>query len=211
MTSILLTGATGRLGKELVKLREFLAHSHTDMDITVPSSIAAYLDEHKPSLIVHAAGYVDSLKPENDAAEAIRCYETNVMATKHLVDYATCPIIYISTEGVVEPYNVYTLTKYISEGVIRTHHNYTIVRTNFWPRPFPFPKACDDLLTVGDYVDVVAGKINQLIDLPCENKVVYVGTGVKTVFDVARETVPDIEPVPCQQFGIPSRKGLLNI
>lgn len=208
---ILLTGASGRLGTEIQKLGIYLTPDLDEFDLTVPENVFAYLEKHKPSLIIHAAGYVDSLKPEVDALEAVKCYELNVTAVKCLIKYAKCPIIYISTEGVIEPYNMYTLTKLMAEYVIKQHPRYTIVRTNFWLRPFPFPKAAGDLLTIGDYIDVIAEKINQLVELPCENDVIYIGTGIKTVFDLAVQTVPDIESVPSETFGIPLRKGLLNI
>lgn len=211
MTKILLTGASGRLGTEIQKLGVYLTPDLDEFDLTIPKSVSTYLEKHKPSLIIHAAGYVDSLKPEIDSSEAIKCYELNVTAVKCLISYANCPIIYISTEGVIEPYNMYTLTKLMAEYVIKKHPSYTIVRTNFWPRPFPFPKAAEDLLTIGDYIDVIAEKINQLVELPCENDIIYIGTGIKTVFDLAVQTVPYIEPVPSETFEIPLRKGLLNI
>lgn len=209
MSSILLTGGSGMLGGELLKLRDFLTPTHAELDITQSEQVKDYLHRHNPSLIVNCAGYIGSSEEDNN--EIARCYEVNVKGVKNLTNYATCPIVHISTEGVVEPYNSYTMTKFMAERVVQKHTRYTIVRTNFWPRPFPFPRACHDLLTIGDYVDVIANRINRLIDLPCENEIVYVGTGLKTVFDVAKVTVPDIEPVACANFGLPMRKGLLNI
>lgn len=211
MGEILLTGGSGRLGTELQRLRPYLAPNRSELDITDEQNVEAYLTEHEPRLIVHSAGYVDSLKPETDEAEKEKCYQENVAAVYTLIRHARCPIIYISTEGVIEPYNTYTMTKLVAEYAFKGFLGHTIIRTNFWPRPFQFPKACDDLYTIGDYIDVIAGKIDELVDKPCTDEIVYVGTGVKTVYDIAKQTVPTIEPVSCKAFGIPPRKGLLEV
>lgn len=211
MSEILLTGGSGRLGTELRKLRSYSAPTREELDITNPSNVAGYLSEHNPRLIVHSAGYVDSLKPEKDPEEKEKCYQANVIAVDTLIKYARCPIIYISTEGVIEPYNTYTLTKLLAEYALKRFAGHTIIRTNFWPRPFQFPKACDDLYTIGDYIDVIAKQIDELVDAPCSDEIVYVGTGVKTVYDIAKQTVPGIEPVSCKLFGIPRRSGLLDV
>lgn len=216
---ILLIGASGRLGNELVKLREYLTPSSTEFDLTDTKKMTAYLAKNKPDLIVHCAGYVKSLEPETDAMEAIKCYTLNVLATKSLVRVAQCPIVYISTEGVIEPYNMYTISKLLAENVVKKHPQHLIIRTNFWPRPFPFPKAANDLYTIGDYIDVVAEQIDDYIGLYEKSltdgrydfNLVYSSSDVKTVYDLAKQTVPDIEGVPCETFGIPKREGLLKI
>lgn len=205
---ILLTGGSGKLGQELQKHRDYLAPTRDELDLTKEASIAYYLNLHKPDLIVLSGGYVKSLEPETDDMEAIECFWTNVISVQYFIKFAQCPIVYISTEGVIDPYNIYTATKLMAENIIKKHRSYTIIRTNFWPRPFQFPKAADDLITIGDYVDKIAFIINCIIGMPCQNEIVYAGTGAKTVASLAAQTRPDIERVPAATFGIPKRREL---
>lgn len=189
---ILLTGGSGQLGKELKKLRKYIAPTHKDMDITSKKSVASYLKKIKPSLILHAAAYTDTLKPEDDPVEAYKCYVTNVIGTRNIVQNAKCPIVYISTENALEPYNFYIITKLGGENEIKRHHSYQILRTSFRSIPFEYEKACTDMLTIADSVDIIAKLINKAVDLPCKNKIVYIGTSIKTVFELAKKTRPNV-------------------
>lgn len=210
---VLLTGGSGQLGQHLQRLRAFIAPSHCEMDITDRDSIKKALDHYKPDLIVHAAAYTNVTPPEKDAAEAILCYQTNVLGTRNLVSIATVPIIFISTETVLHPYNFYALTKLQAENEIKKHSRYTIIRTSFRDDPFEYSKAPEDMLTIGDTVSVIANLLNLAFDLPANNKIVYVGTGVKTVYDLAVRTRPNVEKVSYKSIGFPlaPMDELLNI
>lgn len=214
--NILLTGASGQLGKELVKLRDYWATpTHWEMDITSEESVKEYLNQVnflKPTLIVHAAAYTKThdLSPE----EAATAYLVNVIGTRNLVKHASCPVIYISTESAVVPYNFYVLTKMQGETeVIKSQQPYKIIRTSFRSVPFEYTKACTDMYTIGDSVNVIAKLIDAEIDKPIQNQLVYVGTGVKTVYDLAVRTKPDVEPVLRRQLPnyLPSFEELKNL
>lgn len=210
---ILLTGGTGQLGKELLKLREYLAPSHQEMSITVENSVKNYLSNHKPDLIVHAAAYTDTSSPEKDPAAAAECYHVNVLGTRNVVKYAKCPIIFISSESVLEPHNFYVLTKIQAEKEVARHSSYKIIRTSFRCNPFEYDKAATDMLTLADVVEKIAPLIDKSIDLPIENDVVYIGTGVKTVYELAKQTRPDVQPVSRSDLNasLPAMHSLLNI
>jgi dTDP-4-dehydrorhamnose reductase len=193
---ILLTGGSGRLGTELRKLRGYTAPDHDDLDVTRPEHVARTLAEVQPDLIVHAAAYTDTSLPDRVPVEAVRCWRTNVLGTRNIVDLATCPILHISTESVAHPYNFYCCTKLQAEHEVALHrHGFTIARLGFRPDPFPFAKAATDMWTLGDTTAVVAGLVDKLIDQPPANGVVYVGTGLKTVYELAQRTRPDVEGV----------------
>lgn len=208
---ILLTGGSGKLGTELQRLRKYTSPTHQELDLSDEQSVVNYFKDKRFDLIIHAGAYVSSLTPEEKPIEALRCFETNVLGSRYLVQNAKCPIIYISTEGVIDPYNVYCISKLAAENEIKKHPHYSILRTNFWLDPYPYLKACDDLYTIGDRIDAIAGMIDDLIGVDCQNKVLYVGSGPKLVIDIARKTRPDIETVSCEEFGIPNRKELVQI
>jgi dTDP-4-dehydrorhamnose reductase len=210
---ILLTGGSGQLGQELLKLRKYLAPTHAEMDITDESSVKKYLAKHKPDLIVHAAAYTNTGLPERDGAAAAECYRVNVLGTRNIVANANVPIVFISSESVLEPHNFYVLTKIQAEREVMRHDHYKIVRTSFRANPFEYDKAATDMLTLADVVEKIAPLIDKTVDLPCENNIVYIGTGVKTVYDLAKQTRPDVLPVTRDdlQANLPAMHSLLNI
>src|SRR6185295_17590637 len=80
--------------------------------------------------------------------------------------------------------------------IVKTHPQHLILRTLFKPNPFPFPKAYFNQYTQGDYVDVIAEllayKIQSFLVDPVSEET-YLGTGRKTILDLARRTRPDVE------------------
>lgn len=214
--NILLTGASGQLGKELVKLRDYwAAPTHWEMDITNEAAVRDYMSQVsflKPDLIVHAAAYTKT--HDLSAEEAYTAYTINVLGTRNIVKHASCPVIYISTESAVTPYNFYILTKMQGETeVIKSELPYKIIRTSFRSVPFEYDKACTDMYTIGDSVDIIAKLLDEEIDKPVTNELIYLGTAVKTVYDLAARTKPDVEPVLRRQLPnyLPSFEELKNL
>lgn len=120
---ILITGANGLLGQELVKqllqegsstivatskgicrLPEAYAAKVTyiDLDITFGQQVAEVLASVKPDCIIHAAAMTQVDDCENDKQH---CYNTNVGATRFLIDGAKgadSRFVYISTDFVFD-------------------------------------------------------------------------------------------------------------
>lgn len=192
---VLLTGASGLLGTHL-KI-EADRPSHRELDITEPLDWTGKYD-----LIIHAAAYTDVQEAETNRAE---CFDVNVVGTMRLLEaYPTTPFVFISSEYAKNPINFYSLTKSIGEQLVTTHPNYLIIRTLFKPSPWPYEKAFIDQWTLGDYVDKIAPRIEQVIkDWDFKSKLTYVGTGRKTMFDLARETRPDVKPNYIKEMKVP--------
>lgn len=204
--NLLFIGAHGLLGSHLVpslkKLdgdgtlypRVFLdAPKREKVDVTKPFKIPFAITEKKYDLIIHAAAYVDVQKAEIEKRE---CFTVNVQGTINLIDtFPEVPIVYISSEYAHNPVNYYSETKLAGETVVKAlAKNYLIIRTLFKKSPFPYAKAFKDQMTQGDYVDVIAPMIaQQIVDWKFDNKTIYIGTGRKTMFDLAKRTRPDIE------------------
>ncbi len=212
--NILLTGGTGQLGQELQKHRSYLAPSHKELDIVDPDSVAKYFGKNVIDLIIHSAAYTDTLKPDNNAEEAVKCWRTNVIGTRNFVAQATCPIIYISTESAIEPYNFYILTKMQGEQEVKLHkYGYTIIRTSFRSDPFEYPRAPIDMYTIAGTVADIAPIIDQEVNVAPTNTTIYRGMKVKTVYELAKETRPDVIGLPRADIfnRLPECRGLLDV
>lgn len=194
--SILLTGSSGLLGRNL-KLEAYRP-SHEDMDIATGYGVKGVYD-----LIVHCAAYTKVQEAEINKKE---CFDVNVTGTLNLLNaYPDTPFVYISSEYSYKPINFYSLTKYIAEELVMTHPNYLIIRTLFKATPWPFEKAFTDQYTQGDYVDVIAPLIEEEINNwnGKSKRLVYVGTGRKTIYDLAKKTKPDVIPNSIKEMKVP--------
>ena len=146
---ILLTGKNGQIGFELTKklsaLANVVAIDREDLDLVNVNEVYVFLNQIKPDLIIHTAGYTAVDKAES---ESKLCYEINVSASRALTSKAIefdIPIIYFSTDYVfdglknesyleedkVNPQSVYAKTKYEGEMVVREHKKHIIFRTSW--------------------------------------------------------------------------------
>jgi dTDP-4-dehydrorhamnose reductase len=156
---VLVTGATGMLGRKLVsKLREaseevFAASRRVDgpwppgttpvaMDVTNGPSVASAVQQARPEVVIHAAAIadVDLCEREPALAEAV-----NAVGTAHVVDAcreAGSRLVYVSTDYVfdgnsgpyreddpVGPLSVYGRTKLVGEQAAASLSGSVIART----------------------------------------------------------------------------------
>jgi dTDP-4-dehydrorhamnose reductase len=206
---ILLTGGSGLLGTELIKLLGkkdcIWAPTHKEFDILKAKRVS-----HEINLIVHCAAYTDVARAETSRKT---CFDVNVIGTRNLVNTGI-PMIYISTEYVFDgdkgnykendipgPKNFYALTKLLGE--FEAHRSTgVIIRTCFKPRPFEHAAACVDQYTSGDYVDVIAKEVALVIKnwhkIP---SIIHIGTKRKSVYALARKT-RDVIPITVKTIGV---------
>jgi dTDP-4-dehydrorhamnose reductase len=83
---LLITGATGTLGRAFSRLAEFRGLNHallsrSDMDITDAKSVKEALRCHRPWAIINAAGYVRVSEAEDDAKS---CFRENALGAELL-------------------------------------------------------------------------------------------------------------------------------
>src|SRR6266404_6792057 len=182
----LITGGSGRLGTQLKKYFKGYYPTHKEFDITKFTAT-----EH--NFIVHMASYTNVDKAETERFE---CFRTNVEGTYNLLrHFAHIPFVFISTEH-VNAQGVYWQSKLVGELLVKNlASEYLIIRTLFKPSPWPFEYAFTDQFTQGDYVDIIAPLIaKEIKKWDGKSKVVYVGTGRKSMFELAKRTKPDVKP-----------------
>lgn len=151
--SILVTGASGFLGK---KVYQILKRNYTvegvkgpnsnipmdSLDLTDKNMVDAYFELKKPQVVIHTANIAD---PDTCEKNKELAYQANVETTRILTEVCRArniKLIYISTDYVFdgeswEPYhhlserspkNYYGQTKCLAEDIVREYDNSLIVR-----------------------------------------------------------------------------------
>jgi len=216
MSSILLTGGSGRLGFELKNLFDknnidYIAPSRDELNILDKWTIKKYAN---CSLIVHCAAYTDVSLAEHDKDV---CYQVNVIGTRNLTELQI-PMIYISTDGVFDgrkgnymevdyprPINFYGLTKLLGE-----YESFrvpgVVIRTSFKPRPFEHSGALVDQYTTSDYVDIMSNKIFKVIkNWDRFPRIIHVGSKKRSIYQLALQTNPNVYKITrdCLEVKLP--------
>ncbi len=210
--NILLTGASGRLGKELASLLRYegvYTPSRQTLDITSRQKCDFIIRGARPSLVIHCAAYTATWKGEQ---ERDLCWQTNVDGTRHVADACAAVgarLVYVSTDSVFrgdrggyavgdkpDPMNFYAESKWHGEREAERVANHLIVRTSLRPRPWPYTQAPTDAFTSGDYADVIAAL---LLELARSEKtgIVHQETGRKSFYELAIRSNPDV--LPCRR------------
>lgn len=178
---VLVTGANGQLGYDVVKkLNEVgIEHIGTDrsiMDITNEEEVKRVIRDYNPDVVVHCAAYTAVDKAED---EKELCHAVNVLGTRYVAEICKeidAKMVYISTDYVFDgegdkpfevtdkpnPINYYGQTKYEGELEVQKHlENYFIVRiswvfgshgNNFVKTMLRLGKERDEISVVSDQI-----------------------------------------------------------
>ncbi len=206
---MLITGGSGALGKELLKLNSKIIHpTHKEMDVVDYAQCLEVIKKHNPSMVIHAAAVTDNRVVEKDCAPAI---QTNIVGTANLsIICAALNIrfVYISTDYVyfdgshgnyketdpLMPFNIYSWTKLGGECSARAVKNHLIIRTSFGGSDFPYGVAFVDKWSSKDYIDRIAPLIYEAAISPLTG-VLNIGTERKTLYSHAKERNENVKPV----------------
>jgi dTDP-4-dehydrorhamnose reductase len=217
--STLITGSTGKLGRELIKVfPTSLRPTHKEFDITDKTQVYNYIRKNKPRTVIHCAALTGIRECEQNKELA---WKTNVDGTANLVNASlkfnpNCYFVYISTACVfygdrgnyVEndipyPKNFYSLTKLLGEFIVKYSglKKWLIIRTNFVPRePWPYPKAFIDRYGTYLFADDLAQAIKSVISSKLTGIVHVCGEEKLTMFELAKITTPMIKPMRLSEY-----------
>jgi len=219
LMTTLITGGTGNLGSELVKLYPDSVHpSHIELDITNETAVMQLLTEAKMDKVIHCAALTSIRRCEEDRDSA---FLTNVEGTRNLVNALASSdslFVYVSTASVFYgdkgqyteldtpyPKNFYSLTKLLGEFVVTESHlaNYLIVRVNFASRKkWAYSRAFTDRFGSYLFSDDAALAMKRLIDQG-QRGLVHVCGERMSMFELAKITTPDILPMTIRDYAGP--------
>jgi dTDP-4-dehydrorhamnose reductase len=149
---ILITGANGQLGTELLRTLEqknikIITATKTQLDITIHNQVKDYLAYHRPEWVINCAAYtdVDSAEKNLELAHQINAIGPENLA--HGCEFSGSKLLHISTDSVfssdtpkyftpyeiVNPINQYSKSKALGEELIvkKCSKNYWIIRTSW--------------------------------------------------------------------------------
>lgn len=219
---ILITGGSGKLGKELVKVfPDALVPRREELDITNRNIVFDYIRNHKPDIIIHCAALTGVNQCEQNKELA---WKTNVEGTYHLVDsvtnlvpdvyfvYMSTPCVFSGEEGnYVEeslpyPKNFYSLTKLLGEIIVRYSQlkKWLIIRGNFVPRAkWPYPKAFVDRYGTYLFADELAKAIEEVVDAKLTGIIHLVGDKKLSMYELAKITTPNVQQMTLKEYSGP--------
>lgn len=151
MSNVLVTGASGQLGREIKKIRNSFKqiYSFTDideLDVSNKEVVAAYLSAHPTEYIINCAAYTDVDGAESEPGLAMKMnHDVLVNLKECLEEHPGTRLIHISTDYIFkgdilrplkeddkpEPLSVYGRTKLEGEKVLYGHPRALIIRTSW--------------------------------------------------------------------------------
>lgn len=200
---ILMTGGSGNLGKEILKLDpEIIAPSHKELDITKLDSIEKAIEKYKPDVVLHLAAASGDAVSRNPKAGlelniigtgnvAIACLEARVKLIYVSTDY-----VYLGkgphkeTDPIFGPTSL-SWSKIGGECAVQMVPGSLILRPSFGPRPFPWPKVFENHYTSRVYADEAAHLILKAAKSKAEG-ILLLGGPRTTLEAYARRTKSDV-------------------
>jgi len=100
--SILVTGADGQLGAEVVRQAEGAAAGvgHAEFDLRKPDAMAAVIEEHRPRVLVNCAAYTQVDRAEEQPHVALAVNATGVGELARLCARHEAALVHVSTDYV---------------------------------------------------------------------------------------------------------------
>jgi dTDP-4-dehydrorhamnose reductase len=104
---ILVTGAKGMLGQDLVPILQDHGHTvvgvgHAELDVADPASVRAALERHQPDLVIQSAAYTNVDGCESNRLDAFRVNGLGARLVALGCQALGVPLMYISTDYVFD-------------------------------------------------------------------------------------------------------------
>lgn len=216
---ILLSGGSGTLGSELVKLVENTGHeiffpTSKCMDVTDINEIKKNIEQCSPDVFIHASAFTDVKACEIELEKSI---DVNIIGTCNVVKACNehnLRLVHISTDYVfdgekgsytihdpINPITKYAKSKAAAELSVRMYNKSLVIRTSFYGKTFPYDKAVTDQWTTKDYVDIIAPMILREV-VSSRLGIVHCMSKKRTIYEIAKDRKPTVTPVLRKELSI---------
>ncbi len=211
---IVVTGGTGRFGKELQKLKsnhKFFYPNKKELNILNLNSIKKYLKKKKAKYMIHLAG----LSRPMDMHEKFmnKSIDLNIIGTANVTKACSdlnIKLVYFSTSYVYPgvkgnynendpmlPKNNYSWSKLGGESSVQMYKNSLVLRVCMTEKPFIHDKAFHDFVTNFIYHENIAKNLLKLID---KKGVINVGGKIQSVYKFAKQYNPKIKKISAKKI-----------
>ena len=215
--TILMTGGSGRLGQEILKLdSDIIAPESWDCDVVDPESLANTFQKSKPNLVLHLAAMVGMRECDENKQ---RAWEVNVEGTRNIAKisaaygarlvFTSTAVVFDGKKGMYDeddylnPQYFYATTKAMGEEAVRIVPNYAIIRLDFFPKEgFKYRQVFSGHYTSKIPVDEAAQKVLQ-VARGDHLGVVHIGRPRETLYNILRTHYPDIKPIKIADSAMP--------
>jgi dTDP-4-dehydrorhamnose reductase len=211
---IVITGGTGRFGKELSKVKtkyELFFPNKNKLNILNLGSIKRFIKLKKPKYLIHLAG----LSRPMDMHEKFlnKSIDLNIIGTANITKVCSdfgVKLIYFSTSYVypgqkgnykennpVLPKNNYAWSKLGGESAVQMYHNSLVLRVCMTEKPFVHKKAFGDFITNFIFHEDIASNLLKLIN---KKGVINVGGEIQSVFSFVKKYNPKIKKISAKKI-----------
>jgi dTDP-4-dehydrorhamnose reductase len=220
----------GLLGAELHRQTgwDVISRKKDNFDITDPSNFDTFINWYndpqsgkiagtpKYNTIINCIAFTETYSEDKQ-----KHWDVNYKAVANLVDFCNhwgIKLVHISTTYVyanskreateedvpVHQATHYAHTKLLADGYVELRSkNYLLIRTTHKPRPFPFSTAWLNHEGNFDYVDIIGSLVVEAIKKEATG-VLNLGTELKSMYQLAKQTSPNVEPTIVHDKLIPT-------
>src|SRR3989344_399639 len=220
MQTVLLFGASGKLGQELkTKVdtnTKLYTPSHDECDITKAEHIDHIFDLYNPNIVIHTAALVGALECEENKTGAWRI---NVSGTVNIVKAClrkNSRLVFTSSAAIFDgkkgnytendtptPINFYAVTKIAAEQAVRVLENSSIIRLDFFPRyNLKYNEIYTDHFASKIPVEEAAEKILTISNSVYKG-IINIGCKRKSLYNILKPVFPNIKPITIASSKMP--------
>ena len=209
MTKIVVTGGSGRFGKELKKYKtkhKIFYPKKKELDILNVKKIKNYLQKKKPKILIHLAGLSRPLDVHEKHIE--RSIDLNIIGTANVTKVCkelNIKLIYFSTNYVYPgelgnykesdpllPVNNYAWSKLGGETSVHLYKNSLILRVCMTQKPFVHDKAFANVKTSFIFHDEVVKILFKILN---KKGIINLGGKSAYIYNFAKKTNPKIKKI----------------